>query len=250
MSNLNKRFNEEGYVCIQQFLSGDKIKEVVEMVEILKSEDQIAKIPSDMVFYEDKDDAATLKQIQHIYRYQQYFNNLMFNSEFQALAEELLGEKAIGKNMQYFNKPPLVNKPTPPHQDGYYFMLNPNHAVTMWLALEEVDEENGCVRYVKGSHKLGMRSHVRTNTLGFSQGIDNFGKMPEDSNQFYAPLKPGDLLAHHSMTIHYAGMNTSPVRSRQGLGFIYYAESAREDQQAHERYQKQLREELKKEKKL
>lgn len=51
-------------------------------------------------------------------------------------------------------KPPRIGKGTPPHQDGYYFMLEPNEAVTMWMALEDVNEENGCVRYVKESHKM------------------------------------------------------------------------------------------------
>ena len=44
-------------------------------------------------------------------------------------------------NLQYFNKSPGANKPTPPHQDGYYFMITPCEAVTMWLALDEVDDE-------------------------------------------------------------------------------------------------------------
>ena len=43
-------------------------------------------------------------------------------------------------------------RPTPPHQDGYYFLLQPpGQAVTMWLALDAADEENGCLRYVLGS---------------------------------------------------------------------------------------------------
>lgn len=79
----------------------------------------------------------------------------MFGSRFEKLASILLHDEVIGKNIQYFNKPPKIGKPTPAHQDGYYFMLEPNEAVTMWMALEPVDEENGCVRYVKGSHKKG-----------------------------------------------------------------------------------------------
>jgi phytanoyl-CoA hydroxylase len=35
-------------------------------------------------------------------------------------------------------------------------MLDPCEALTMWLVLEKVDEENGCVRYVRGSHKHGI----------------------------------------------------------------------------------------------
>ena len=48
----------------------------------------------------------------------------------------------------------------------------PNHALTLWLALDRVDEENGCVRDLPGSHAQGMRPHRSSGILGFSQGID------------------------------------------------------------------------------
>ena len=104
------------------------------------------------------------------------FGNL-FNNKFKRLAEILLEGSVVGQNMQYFNKPTKIGKPTPPHQDGYYFMLTPCEALTMWLALDEVDEKNGCVRYVRGSNHLTMRSHSQTNTLGFSQGITDDGQI-------------------------------------------------------------------------
>ena len=40
----------------------------------------------------------------------------------------------------------------------------------MWLALDEVDETNGCLCYVPGSHRQGLREHARTRTLGFLRG--------------------------------------------------------------------------------
>lgn len=39
----------------------------------------------------------------------------------------------------------------------------------MWTTLEEVDKENGSLRYIKDSHLKGLRPHGRTQTLGFSQ---------------------------------------------------------------------------------
>lgn len=38
-------------------------------------------------------------------------------------------------------------------------MIDPQVAVTMWLALEHADDQNGCLRYSKGSHTRGMRPH-------------------------------------------------------------------------------------------
>ncbi|MDC0324134.1 phytanoyl-CoA dioxygenase family protein, partial [Verrucomicrobia bacterium] len=114
----------------------------------------------------------------------------------------------------------------------------------MWFALEEVDEDNGCVRYVKGSHKQGMRKHARTQTLGFSQGIVDYPRQADRENELALPANAGDLLVHDSLTIHRAEGNRSPHRTRQALGFIYYSERANEDVQAHSKYQKKLAEEM------
>ena len=159
------------------------------------------------------------------------------------LAEELLGESVVGKNLQYFNKPPGFGKFTPPHQDAYYFMIEPCRALTMWLALDKVDEGNGCIRYVRGSHMQGLRPHARTETLGFSQGISDYGD--EDlKNEQACIASPGDLLAHHALTIHRADSNRSDSRSRRALGFVFYGESTKEDAVAHASYQQKLTQEM------
>ena len=128
-------------------------------------------------------------------------------------------------------------------------MLNPCRALTMWLALEEVDESNGCISYVRSSHRLGVRKHQRTKTLGFSQGIADFPS-PEDQAQLVKiKAQPGDLLVHDAMTIHSADKNRS-TRTRKAIGFIYYAASAKVDEVAHAVYQQQLANDLRKENKI
>ena len=196
-------------------------------------------LPPEHVFYEDKGDAGTLKQLQRVHEHDGWFGEL-FAGKPQRLAEELLGTAVIGKNMQYFNKPPGVGQPTPPHQDGFYFKLEPPLALTMWMALEDVDEENGCVRYVKGSHLNGMREHGRTGTLGFSQGMTDFGREEDLVAEEAMPAAPGDLLAHHALTIHRADGNGSATRSRQALGFIFYSVDARDDVEAQAAYRAEL----------
>ena len=183
-------------------------------------------MPREHVFFEDKSDPATLKQLQQMFAYDAYFNSLMFDSRFERLAAEILQTDVRGINMQYFNKPPSVNQPTPPHQDGFYFMLEPPEAVTMWLALEPVDEENGCIRYVRGSHTQGLRPHARTDVLGFSQGITDYGTVADTTNEVAIPAGAGDLLVHHALTIHRADGNQSDTRSRRALGLIYYSTRA------------------------
>ena len=154
------------------------------------------------------------------------------------LAELLLGCSAVGKELEWFNKVPRESRETPPHQDGYYFMIEPQEALTMWIALDDCDEENGCLRDVRGSHRRGLRPHVRSAILGFSQGIPDYG--PDDrASEVAIPAKSGDVLIHHSMTIHLAHANRSP-RERRSLGMIYYSARAKQDVERLQAYQRQL----------
>ena len=236
------RYEEDGFVAVPGFCDEEGLHAIESALNRFIGE-VLPNLPPEEVFYEDRADPDTLKQIQRMQVHDEFFASF-FERKPKQFAEELLSEPVVGKNLQFFNKPPGIGQATPAHQDGHYFMLRPCHALTMWMALDPVDEENGCVRYLRGSHRDGLRPHQRTNTLGFSQGITDFGK-EETCEEIPCPAQPGDLLAHHALTVHRADANLSRTRSRRALGFIFYGESAREDTDAHEEYQRNLAEELK-----
>ena len=238
-TSLKKSFDLDGFIFIPGFLNHEEIKAVKAKLDDLIY-NGLSKIAPHHIFYEDKNDPNALKQLQDLQDYDPFFAAMLTNSKFENMAETLLGEKAIGKTIEYFNKPSKIGRPTPPHQDNFYFMLNPPQALTMWLGLEDVDEENGCVRYIRGSHLLGMRAHGKTQTSGFSQAIADYGEKESKENEILFHTGPGDLLIHHSMTIHRADGNTSKNRTRKALGFIYFGESAKEDTERKKAYQQSL----------
>lgn len=239
---LKNEFDENGFLLIPSLFNEIEKKELQQNLDRF-IEQVVPTMNSEHAFYEDQDDQSSLKQLFHMSDYDTYFRHLLLGSRFESLAENLLGEKMAKGFVEYFNKPAGIGKPTPPHQDCYYFMLTPPQAITFWIPLEDVDEENGCLRYIRGSHKKGMRPHGRTKTLGFSQGVTDFGTPEDIENEVSMPVKPGDVLIHHGMTIHRAEGNNSKTRSRRVLGLVYFGESAQEDSLAKERYQKVLKEE-------
>ena len=236
---IKREFQQDGYVLIPGFLSQEEVTEISKNFNRVIDE-VVPKMPSNIVFYEGTESPETLKQLIDLHVHDSFFNEVLTQSKFKDIAEFLLDDEVIGKTLEYFNKPAKIGKPTPPHQDGYYFMLDPNVAVTMWMALEPADDENGSVKYVKGSHLKGMRPHGRTTTLGFSQAITDYGTEEDQANLVNMAAKPGDLLIHHSLTVHLAGANKSETRSRKALGLVYFGKSAKEDLVAKAAYQKRL----------
>lgn len=245
--NLKKTFDDVGYVALPGFLDDSEVEELKNETSRF-IEETVSKLPEEAVYYEDKNDPATLKQVQRIHEHDNYYARLANSNKVVELAEELLGGPVEIQNMQYFNKFPRVGEATPPHQDGFYFMIRPQQALTMWLSLGYADAGNGAVCYVPGSNNKGMRPHGETGTLGFSQGISDWS---DEDDRACVQMKagPGDMLVHHSLTIHRANNNDSD-NDRKSVGFIFYRADVEIDEEAHSAYQERLHQKLKHQGKL
>ncbi len=233
LSQWQAAFERDGHVCLAQYLAGDSFAELQENLERYIRE-IVPNLSAKLAFFENPEDPSTLKQMQYMQDEDPFFAEYCRRDCFVKLAETFLGDQVIPQGVEYFNKPPGIGTPTPPHQDGYYFCLVPNQAVTLWIALDVVNEENGCLRYVSGSHRDGVRPHGASNVLGFSQGLQDWSAADE-AREVMQVLQPGDVLAHHSLTVHRADANRSN-RSRRAVGLVYYAASAKVDPAAHQRY--------------
>ncbi len=244
---MKTEFDRNGYVVMCKFMGGDEAAEISKQIDRFVTE-VLPTRSETLAFYEIRDQPETIMRLQNMQNHDEFFSQLLNSDRFVSVASQLLGDDVVAKNLQWFNKPAQVGSVTPPHQDGFYFMLEPNEAVTLWLALDLVDEENGCVRYVSGSNREGMRPHQRSNVTGFSQGITDYG---DSDRERETPVlaAPGDLFAHHCMTIHRADANTSE-RPRAALGLVYNAARATYDSEAAAAYLKQLYQQWEEEGKL
>ena len=226
-SAAKTEFDKEGFTIQRGFLDAVEIQDVTRHLERY-IEVTVSNLPAEHAFYEDKSDRSTLKQLPHMQIHDAYFDRMLNEGIFRELAETLLDGEVVPKNAQFLCKPPMVGQATPPHQDGYYFMIEPVEGLTMWLGLDYADEENGCLKYVKGSHRRGLRDHGRTQTLGFSQGMTDFGTEEDLANEAIYTASPGDLLTHHALTVHRADANRSPTRRRRAIGLVYLSARAKE----------------------
>ena len=235
---LRDDFDRDGFVILRHFFNASEVAEFhAEMERYLR--DVAPGLPPGQVMYENKERPETLKLMQRLAEHDERLREILYADRVCALAERLLGLPIAPQELEWFNKVPRASSATPPHQDGYYFMIEPQEALTMWVALDPVDEENGCLRYVRGSNRKGLRPHIRTKVLSFSQGIPDYG--PADQQEEIAiSAEPGDVLVHHGLTIHSAHANRSANRQRRSLGLVYYSARAKQDVACLQSYQAQV----------
>ncbi|MEH7087250.1 phytanoyl-CoA dioxygenase family protein, partial [Neobacillus drentensis] len=72
---------------------------------------------------------------------------------------QLMGKEAVCVQSMYFYKEP-GSPGQASHQDYYYIKNDPMTMIAAWTAMEDVvDEENGCLWVIPGTHKLGLLPH-------------------------------------------------------------------------------------------
>jgi ectoine hydroxylase-related dioxygenase (phytanoyl-CoA dioxygenase family) len=90
--------------------------------------------------------------------------------------------------------------------------------VSAWVALDDVDEENGCMSMVPGSHKWGDEiEYIRT--------LEDFNALPSEykGNPVKAVpclVKKGEVHFHHALTWHGSPANLSS-RKRRAIAIHY-----------------------------
>ena len=238
---IRDTYDADGFVILKQFLPQDALAEVDRALRNY-IEQKVPSLPAMDVFCEDRPTRQQIRMLPRMNEHDDFFDGLFRSGPLRDLAAHLLGTDAVPKDVAYFNKLPRIGEATPPHQDGWYFHLDPCEAITLWLSLDHVDEENACVRYLPGSHRSGMRHHERSRVLGFSQHITDYSEQ-ERSREVPARVAPGDLIAHDALVVHRTDANRS-ARTRRAIGFVYFSARAAVDESARDRYQQQLAQEL------
>lgn len=132
----------------------------------------------------------------------------------------LLGEDVIGWGSHFFCKMPMDGKRVDWHQDCSYWPLTPSKAVTVWLAIDDADQENGCMEVYTGSHLHGLID-FEASTSGSGNVLNQSVKNPQQyGNHQLTPLVAGQISIHSDLLVHGSSPNHSN-RRRCGLTLRY-----------------------------
>ena len=115
-----------------------------------------AELPSLLALLEP---GETSKHIREWHENSTYLYEMVMNPRILDLAEEIVGPDFYCWASSFFIKEPFTTATVGWHQDAYYWPMKPHHTVTVWLAFDDVDAENGAMKVIPGSHLHGIMQH-------------------------------------------------------------------------------------------
>lgn len=90
------------------------------------------------------------------------FNKISFCNRVKEICWQLNFNKPAICQSMYIYKNPGIGGEVVPHQDSWYLYTDPSSAIGFWIALEDCSLQNGCLQFIKGSHKSGVhRRYIR-----------------------------------------------------------------------------------------
>ncbi len=114
------------------------------------------------------------------------------------------------QTMVYFKPPGARGQAL--HQDNRYLQAEPGTCMAAWLALEDIDDENGCLEVVPGTQDMPMVcTEPADTTKSFSDVVINLPGM----SAIPVHMKKGDVIFFNGSLVHGSGPNQSATRFRR-----------------------------------
>ena len=140
---------------------------------------------------------------------------------------------------QLFVKEAGADHPTRWHNDQPYWPVLGRDVVSVWVALDQVNADNGRLEFVRGSHLWNR--WFQPETFGPNSGDTQYERNPDyelmpdieadrDAYDLISwDLEPGDVYVFNGMTLHYASGNSTSNRRRRGYTVRYCGDDVRYD---------------------
>ncbi|MED5415699.1 MAG: phytanoyl-CoA dioxygenase family protein [Candidatus Latescibacterota bacterium] len=147
-------------------------------------------------------------------------HDLLCHPQITQIVGDLLGNRFVGWGSHFFCKLPGDGKTVSWHQDASYWPMTPSRTVTVWLAIDDADTENACMRFIPRSHVHGhlpyRESDAEENNV-LNQTVDAVERF---GDPFDVELEAGQMSVHSDLLLHGSGANRS-TRRRCGLTLRY-----------------------------
>lgn len=207
-------YREQGHVTVSGLFSEEEVAQFRQHYMEMR---QSGSYPGDFSGAETRNSNDPLKRFPrliHMHRWDEVSLGWLLDARLAAVFRQLLGKEPLAvQTMLYFK--PAGSRGQALHQDQFYLRVQPGTCIAAWMALDDCDEENGCLQVVPGSHSLPVLCPVEADT---SQSFtDVTVPLAHDMQPAPVIMQAGDVFFFNGQLIHGSFPNRSKSRFRRAL---------------------------------
>ncbi len=194
-------YQENGFLVIDGFLSTDELAHWSQVTDEAVAARLAAQPPGSPDDYY----AQVFTQCLKLAETHAGMREIMHDPRLGRIAGELAGVDGIRIwHDQALFKPPFGN-PTGWHLDNPYWSFSSRNSISLWVALDDATQDNGCLYYLPGTQKTATHANAG---IGRNQA-DLFKVYPQwrEINSVGCPCPAGSAVFHSGLTAHGAGAN-------------------------------------------
>jgi ectoine hydroxylase-related dioxygenase (phytanoyl-CoA dioxygenase family) len=211
-------YKRDGHIYLPQLAFREEIsfyrKAILEAVEKLNTEKRALK---------DRDTyGKAFLQIFNLWRTGETLRRFVLSKRFGSVAAQLMGVERV----RIYHDQALFKEAggghTPWHQDQFYWPLDTDNTITLWMPLVDLSKNMGIMQFASGSHKKG---HILSKEISDAseEFFDNYVRTHHFSVSGNNKVNAGDATFHSGWTLHNAPANNTGT-VREVMTIIYYAD--------------------------
>ena len=202
---LKKDFDRDGFVVLRGYLSPQELAEMWDHLHRYHAE---VEGPAK--------NGNPLPAIKGMNVHDDWYRDYLENGRHIPLMKSLIEDDLAPDNVTWLHKPKGVPR-TMPHYDAIGSYRSPPSGISLWIALNHIDRNSGCLHYEKGSHK---REKPSTYPLPDHD--------EQNGNAVPVEVEPGDAVMHTALTVHWS-IDPIEYRDRNAMVFAYWGASSAVD---------------------
>lgn len=211
-------YQEFGYIKLKHVLSGELLEHYGAIIH-----DRVAELSHDALPMEQRDTyGKAFLQIMNLWTKSADVRQFVFGKRLASIAAQLMGATGV----RLYHDQALYKEAgggiTPWHADQYYWPVDSDRTVTVWVPLQVTPKEMGPLIFSEKSHRLQLGHDLEISDeseMTLKQALESFSI----NNSAY---DLGDVSFHAGWTFHRAGANTTH-KSREVMTVIYMDENIR-----------------------
>ena len=202
MSDLNE-FNKNGFIIKKQLFTHDEIKKLINFINSNSDKENQSR--------KTRSSTGNLNLTIWNHPSDDLFGKFSTNKRIVKPMEKYLGDEVY-----HYHSKIIWKKPGDGgfdwHQDyGYWYhnaCLYPDMG-SCFIMLDRATKENGCLKVLKGSHKVGRIGHGVSDTPEQTADMERIAELEKRHESVYITAEPGDVLFFHANLLHSSDENKS-----------------------------------------